>query len=599
MPARPVMTIDILLVTIILLTALTLLVTERLSLDLTALGIMVALMATGLLAPREAVAGFANPAPLTVGALFIVTRGLVRTGALTFLTRLLTDLTRGRARLILLFSLMMVGVLSAFINNTPVVVMMLTVVIALSGRFSLSPARFLMPLSFASILAGTTTLIGTSTNIIVSDQAMARGLEPLGMFELAPVGVPLAVAGVVLLFLLADRLLPRTHTPILHGDSGAKHKYIAELTIPPDSVHVGQEVVTALQKEFPEVEVHEVFQGERICYPETDYCTLTGGDVVLLSATATDLVGILGSKNAELPLVAGKSMAKPYELNAQIVEAIVPPDSHMLGRSIKDTVLGAAEDVVVIGAQRRRHHFREGQMGSLRLKTGDILLVQCGPQSLQWLRDDSELIIVEDTVPPVANRQRSPVALLIFLAMVSVAAFGLVNILTAALTAAFLMVLTGCLKLHEAYDAVDVPVLMLIIGTIALGAALTVTGAADLYARGFLSLFQGFGPHGVLTALIVLTSLLSHVLSNNSTAVLLVPIGLATAAAMGVDARPFIVGICFGASACFATPIGYQTNLLVYGPGGYRFTDFVRLGMVLNVVVWVGASLLIPRFWSF
>ena len=593
------MTIEIIIVTMILLVALVLLISEKLSLDLTALGIMVALMVTGLLAPRDAVAGFANPAPLTVGGLFIVTRGLVRTGALSFLTTLLTRLTRGKPRLILFYSLLLVGLLSAFINNTPVVVMMLTVIIALAGHFSLSPARFLMPLSFASILAGTTTLIGTSTNIIVSDQAVAGGQAPLGMFELARAGLPLAVVGVVLLFLLSDRLLPRTRTPILRRDKGAKHKYIAELTIPAGSPHVGREVVSTLKKTYPDVDVHEVLQGERVCFPETDYCRLASGDVILLSATAADLVSIINKKDAQLPLLAGRSMANPYDPNTAIVEAIVPPDSHMLGRRIKDTVLGAADDVVVIGAQRRRHNFREKDMGGLRLKTGDILLVQCGPGSLQWLRDDSELIIVEDNVPNPANRKRAPVALAIFLAMVGVASLGVANILTAVLAAAFLMVLTGCLQLHEAYDAVDVPVLMLIIGTIALGAALTATGAADLYASGFLSLFEGLGPRGVLAALIILTSLLSHVLSNNSTAVLLVPIGLATASAMNVDPRPFLVGICFGASACFASPIGYQTNLLVYGPGGYRFMDFVRLGMVLNVVVWIGAPLLVPLFWSF
>ena len=595
----PIMTLEITLVTLILLAALALLVSERLSLDLTALGIMVALMITGLLTPRQAVAGFANPAPLTVGALFIVTKGLVRTGGLSFLTRLLTRLTGGSHRLILLFSLLLVGVLSAFINNTPVVVMMLTVILALAGRFHLAPGSYLMPLSFASILAGTTTLIGTSTNIIASDLAVESGQPALGMFELARVGVPLALVGGALLFFLSDRLLPRTHTPILNSASGGRQRYIAELTIPADSDHVGREVVESLRQEYPGVEVHEVFQGERICYPETESCTLAGGDVVLLSATAEDLVSILGSKTASLPLVAGKRLAKPYEVDARLVEAIVPPDSHLLGRRIGDTFLGAAEDIVVIGAQRRRLHYTEGKMARLRLRVGDILLVQCSQQSLQWLRDDSDLIIVEDKVPPVANRRRAPIALSIFAVMVTLAATGLLDILPAALAAAFLMVASRCLQLHEAYDAVDVPVLMLIIGTIALGAALTATGAAELYARGFLSLFAGLGPQGVLVALIVLTSLLSHVLSNNSTAVLLVPIGLATAAALQVDPRPFVVGICFGASACFATPIGYQTNLLVYGPGGYRFTDFMKLGMVLNVVVWVGASLLIPRFWAF
>ena len=226
------MTPDILIVTIILLATLVLLVSERLAVDLVAIGIMVALMVTGVLTPREAVAGFANPAPLTVGALLVATKGLVRTGALDFLTRMMVTVTGGDSRRILAFGIVLVGLLSAFINNTPVVVLMLSVVIVLCGRFDLSPSRFLMPISFASILAGTTTLIGTSTNIIVSDQATLAGLAPLGMFELARVGVPIALVGGVLLFLLSDRLLPQIHTPILHGDRGEKHKYIAELTIP-------------------------------------------------------------------------------------------------------------------------------------------------------------------------------------------------------------------------------------------------------------------------------------------------------------------------------------------------------------------------------
>jgi di/tricarboxylate transporter len=593
------LTIEILIVTIILLTALVLLISERLPFDLTAIGIMVALMVSGILTPRQAVAGFANPAPLTVGALFVVTKGLIRTGGLVFLTRLMTSLTRGRPRVILLVSLVLVGILSAFINNTPVVVLMLSVILALCGRFNLSPARFLMPISFVSILAGTTTLIGTSTNIIVSDLVSSAGLAPIGMFELAKVGVPVALVGAFLLFLLSDRLLPRTHTPILHHDTGVQHRYIAELAIPSESAHIGQDPVAALRKDYPGVEVHEVIQGPRICYPETDICTIGGGDVLLVSATAAELVGILGHGHAVLPVLAGQTMAAPYDRDSQIIEAIVPPESPLRGRRIADTYLGLDEGVLVLGAQRRRVHYTEGKMSHLRLNVGDILLVQCSATRIDRLRAETGLLIVEDTVPPVTNRSKAPIALAIFLAMVLAAALGVTNILTAALTASFLLLVTGCLNLHEAYKAVDVPILVLIIGTIALGAAMTASGAADLYARGFLNLFQGAGPHAVLVSFIILTSLLSHVLSNNSTAVLLVPIGIATATALNVDPRPFVVGICFGASACFATPIGYQTNLLVYGPGGYRFMDFLRLGMVLNLVVWVIAGVLIPRFWAF
>ncbi len=590
---------DILIVSVILLVAIALLVSERLPMDITAIGIMVALMLTGLLTANQAIAGFANPAPITVGALFVVTKGLTRTGALSNLTRLVGKSTGGKPDRILMVTVFLVGLFSAFINNTPVVVLMLSVVLAVSGRFNLSPARFLMPISFASILAGTTTLIGTSTNIIVSDQATQLGLAPIGMFELTRVGLPIALVGGLLLILLSERLLPRPRTPMLHHDRGEKHRYIAELAIPHDSAHVGEDVAAALKKKHPDIEIFEVLQGTRICYPGTDQCTLGGGDVVLVGATASDLIEILSGKDATMPLVAGEAIAQPYDQDAQIVEAIIPPDSPLLGRRLAETFLAAADDITVIGAQRRRVHYSERKMNRLLLDVGDILLIQCSAYRLQRLRRESELIVVEDVVRSLENRRRAPIALAVFTAMVTVASLGLVNVLTAALAAAFLMLVTGCLRPREAYDAIEVPVLVLIIGTIALGTALTATGAADLYARGFLSVFQGAGPKTVLAAFIVLTSVLSHFLSNNATAVLLVPVGVATAAALGVDARPFVVGICFGASACFATPIGYQTNLLVYGPGGYRFTDFVRLGMVLNLVVWIGASLLIPLYWSF
>ncbi len=593
------MTPEIIIVSLILLAALALLVSERLPYDLTALGIMVVLMATGILTPRQAVNGFANPAPLTVGALFIVTRGLIRTGGLLFLTRLMAAATRGRPRRILLLSLLLVGILSAFVNNTPVVVLMLSVILGLSGRFDISPARFLMPISFISILAGMSTLIGTSTNIIVSDLAAEAGLAPIGMFELARVGAPAALLGGALIFLLSDRLLPRTHIPIFHTDRSERHRYIAEVVIPEGSRLLGSAAQEAICRDHPRIEVHEVLRESRVLYPETDDCTLTAGDLVLLSATAEELVDMLGRGSVALPTTGGVDLPEPYDLDTQIVEAIVTPESRLVGRRLANTRLGRDEDLHVLGMQRLRTHYSEQRLESLRLHVGDILLVQGQGLGLQRLRTDFDLIVVEDTVPRIVNRSRAPMALGIFVVMVAVAALSLVNILTAALAAAFLMVVTGCLSMHEAYKAIDVPVLMLIIGTIAMGAAITASGAADLYARGFLGVFQSLGPHAVLAAFIVLTSLLSHVLSNNSTAVLLIPIGIATASAMGVDPRPFVVGICFGASACFATPLGYQTNLLVYGPGGYRFSDFLRLGMVLNVVVWVMASLLVPRFWPF
>jgi len=591
--------VDIVLVSVILVGAIALLASEKLPVDLTAIGIMVALMVTGLLAPREAVAGFANPAPLTVGALFVVTKGLTRTGMLGFLNRLIVHSTGGKPRRIMALTLLMAGLLSAFINNTPVVVLLLSVLLAVSGRFGHSPAQFLIPLSFISILAGTTTLIGTSTNIIVSDLAAGAGLAPLGMFELTKLGLPLAILGGLLLMLLARRLLPQTQIPIYHHGETERTKYISELLVPETSALVGQSATHALRDRAPRAEVFEVLRGDHVLYPQTDDCTLQADDLLLVGATAAELVDLLGGKDVTLPTVDGRTLDNPYDRKSQIIEVVVPPESPLLGRQVGDTSLARRADLFVIGMQRRRTHYSQRQLSRLRLDVGDILLIQCSTRHILRLRAEGEVIVVEDVVRTLENRRKAPVATTVFAAMVLAATLGWLDILTAALGAAFLMLLTGCLKPREAYDALDLPVLVLIIGTLALGRALDTTGAADLYASGFLSLFDGAGPHGVLAGFIILTSLLSHILSNNSTAVLVTPIALATAASLGVDPRPFIVGVCFGASACFATPIGYQTNLLVYGPGGYRFTDFTRLGMVLNVLVWVGASVFIPRFWPF
>ncbi len=588
---------DIVLVSVILAAAVVLLASERLPVDLTAIGVMVALMVTGLLTPRQAVAGFANPAPLTVGALFVVTKGLTRTGTLSFLDRLIVHSTAGKPRRILALTLLLAGLLSAFVNNTPVVVLMLTVLLAVSGRFGISPGQFLIPLSFISILAGTTTLIGTSTNIIVSDLAMGAGLEPLGMFELSRLGVPLALIGGLLLMLLSRRLLPRTHIPMYHHAKSECTKYISELYVPDDSSLVGEDATTALTDRASDLEVYEVLRGDHVLYPQTDDCTLAGGDLVLVGATADELVDLLEGKDVTLPTIGGKTLDNPYDRDSQIVEVVIPPESRLLGRRLADTSLSRTENLHVIGMQRRRTHYSERQMSRLWLDVGDILLIQCGTRQLAGLRAAGDVIIVEDVVRSLENRRKAPVAGVIFAGMVAAATLGWLDILTAALGAAFLMLLSGCLKPREAYDALDLPILVLIIGTLALGTALAATGAADLYARGFLTLFEGLGPRGVLAGLIVLTSLLSHFLSNNSTAVLVTPIALATAASLDVDPRPFVVAVCFGASACFATPLGYQTNLLVYGPGGYRFTDFVRLGMVLNLLVWIGASVMIPQIW--
>ena len=593
------MTPDVIIVSAILLLAVILLVSEKLPVDVTGLGIIVALMVVGLLSPSEAVAGFANPAPLAVGALFVVSRGLMRTGALNFVTATTIKFTNGSSKRLLLISLVLVGTLSAFLNNTPVVILFMSIVMAACMRFGFAPSKILIPLSYISILAGTCTLIGTSTNILVSDTAASLGAEPIGMFELSQLGVPIAIVGGIFMFLFANKLMPNHASPFSEQDEGPD-LYLAELKITPDSSLIDFAPAGTPHPKYESLKVFEVFRDDHIYDVNTDRVVIQEGDRILAKASADCLTAILNNEDAATPSCSSKGFECPHLTDTQLVELLVPVGSSMRGVKLDDFYLSNDLDAGIIGLLRRHQHYSWRQSHGKKLRYGDVLLVHLKPDALDRIRNEDSFVVLNDNViKDITNRRRAPLAIGLFLVMIATVASGMTNILTGSFACAFAMIITGCLSLREAYKAVDVKILVLIIGTIALGLAMQKTGADMVYAKAFLGLFAGAGPQGILAAFIILTSLLSHFLSNNSTAVLLVPVGMATAATLGVDPRPFIIGIAFGASACFATPIGYQTNLIVYGPGGYTFLDFVRLGLPMVIISCGAASLFIPTFWSF
>ena len=589
----------IVLVSVVLAVAIVLLITEKLPLDMTALGIIVVLMLLGLLAPREAVAGFSHPAPLTVGALFVISRGLMRTGALDVITTRLIRVVRGRSRTVLGLSLLLTAVFSAFLNNTPVVILFISIVMAICCEYSLSPSKFLIPISFMSILAGTTTLIGTSTNIIVSDLAVGAGHDPIGMFELATLGLPIAAIGGLFLYLFSDRLLRAHKEPICELAHSDRQRYISELQVPAGSSLVGKTPTEGFCEQYPDLELFQVLRGSAVLEATEPGVLLEERDVLLVKGTARQLVGVLDQEIAVLPKGKDGTVARPYDLRSLIVELVVPPGSELVGRRLDRVVADLDPRLHLLGVKRRKVHFSERQLTGVRLTVGDILLVQSPAELMDRLRTGGEFIVIDDVVASIIDRRKAPIALGIFAAMVVAATSGVLDILAASLAAAFAMLVSGCLRPRDAYRSLDVRVLLLIVGTLALGAALQETGAADLYAFAMLKLVSGASPWVVLSAMIALTSLLSLFLSNNSTAVLLMPIALSVASGLDVDPRPFVVGLCFGASACYATPMGYQTNLLVYGPGGYSFMDYVRVGVPLNVLVWLAASIFVPLIWPF
>jgi di/tricarboxylate transporter len=584
------------IVTCILVVTLYLLISEKIPMDLTAIGVMVALIITGILTPGEAVAGFSNPAVITVGAMFLISRAMVRTGAVSAIGGKVMDWAGGRPWLALLLVLLMVGVASAFINNTPVVVLFIPVVMGMGCRLGISPAKFLLPISYVSILAGTCTLIGTSTNIIVSDLAVRYGYSAIHMFELSRVGLPIALVGIFMVLVLAPRVMPDLFNPACELDNAQQRRYLAEVAVPKGSPLAGKSPCSDLQKKFPGLEVLQVIRYSHIFHPCRDPVAIAPDDLLLVKGSPNTLMQLLNDKGVELPLSeSGLQFEGPEK--AIVVELIIVPQSRLVGRRIRESRLMRTRDIHVLAVERSGLHYTEKQVKDIRLKIGDILLVWCLADKLDELRGRSDWIMVDDVHHEIEHKHKGPLAGVIFGGLVVAATGGLADIMVCALTGVLLMMLTGCLPLREAYRALQSNVLMLIVGMLALGAAMDKSGASRFYADLFLYALQGWSPTFILGGIILLTSISTQILSNNATAVLLLPIAISAAMRLGVDPRPFIIAVCFGASACFASPIGYQTNLLVYGPGGYRFSDYFRLGIPLNLMVLVLGTLLIPLFW--
>lgn len=590
---------DFWIISLILAGTLYLLITEKISVDLTAVGLIVALVVSGLLTPREAVSGFANPAVITVGAMFVVSRGLMRTGGVEFLGRQVIRVARKNVTAALALILIVVAVASAFINNTPVVILFIPVVMAMCCELGLSPSKFLIPVSYASILAGTCTLIGTSTNIIISDLSAQYGYGSISMFELGAVGVPVAVCGIIFMLFAAPRLLPGLANPICQLRDGEHRKYLAELKIHAESNFVGLHPLEVSSGKYEGLEVIELIIHEEIYQPRRDRKTIEPESILLVKGSLNDLVALLHEEGVELPFRENGLSLGAQKDAPIVVELLIAPGSSLHGSRLHNTRLGNDKDINIIAVKRQGHHLGERTLYNLRLKTGDILLIWCSSSKLDALRSERDYLIIEDVYEEIVHKRKAAWAVINFIGMIATASLGLADIMTCALIAAFLMIVTGCLQMRDAYRSLQGDVLLLIAGTIALGIAMEKSGASTVYADAFLGLFHGLPPTAVLGGIIVLTSISTQLLSNNATAVLLLPVAISTALGIGVDPKPFIIGVCFGASACFASPLGYQTNLMVFVPGGYRFIDYLRLGIPLNLFI-VGAGMtLIPLFWPF
>ena len=573
-----------------------LLVCTRISADVVFLGGLTLLLATSILEPGEALKGLANEGMVTVGVLFVVVAGLRETGAVTWLV----DRLLGRPQSVLGAQVRImapVSVLSALLNNTPVVAMMIPGITDWARKRGLSVSKLLLPLSYAAILGGTCTLIGTSTNLVVNGLYKSEypELSGLGMFEITKVALPCAVLGMTYLLLFSRWLIPDRRPAISTTDD--PREYTVEMLVEPNSGLVGQTIEQAGLRHLSGMYLAEIDRSGRILPAVGPQERLEAGDRLVF-------VGVVESV-VDLQRIRGLTPAtdQVFKLDAPrsercLIEAVVSDSCPLIGMTIRDGQFRSVYNAAVIAVARNAQRIQK-KIGDIMLQSGDTLLLEANPAFATQQRNSRDFFLVsriENSRPP--RHDRAVIAWGILLAMVGVVTLQLVSLMTAAMVAAGLMVLTRCCRATEARANVDWSVLLVIAATFGIGEALKKTGAAGAMATHLVDL-AGEDPWLTLAAIYFVTMLFTEMITNNAAAVLVFPIAIAAAAELDVNVMPFIITIMMAASASFSTPIGYQTNLMVYGPGGYRFVDYLRVGIPLNLLMWITTVLLVPRIWSF
>jgi di/tricarboxylate transporter len=562
--------------------------------ELAALAACSILLLSGVLTPAEVFPLFGSEALVTVGAMFVLSAALEQTGVIDAASRVLQALPGKTERAVLLLVLPPVLAISAFVNNTPVVIVFLPILITLARKRNLAASKLLMPLSFTSILGGSLTLIGTSTNLVASSAGQRLGLQPIGMFELAPVALVLAAVGLGFLFIFAPRLLPRRETATSILEETAERRFITEAFISEGSPLIGRTARDAIAGPLRQGRLLELIRHGEAQGGQPGKLPLEAGDLLRISLPTSAVTALHDQAGVEVdPTASGLAMGRREE--ARIVECVVTPLSKLIGHTLAEANLARR-----FGARALALHRRGLNVGPKReetlLDTGDVLLMEVDNDALARVQKSTDLLLLAGGRRAFRLNRRA-LAVGIGVAVVIVGALQIVPVTVAALIGAVVVVAAGCVDPEEAYRAIDWPCLFLIAGMLALGAALEKTGAAALLAGSLVHVVMPMGPWFTLSLVILITSVLTNFLSNNAVAALLVPLAVQSAHVMGTNPRAFLVAVTLGASACFATPIGYQTNTLVFTSGGYRFSDFLRLGLPLNLLHWIIASFLIPLFW--
>ena len=556
-----------------------------------------ALVATGLVRGNEAISGFGNPATITVACMLVLSYGVQRTGALNFAATRIIQFAAG-SELKLLFSILItVGVLSAFVNNTAAVAIFLPLTLSVARKKNLDASKFLMPMSFAAMFAGTCTLVGTSTNLLVAQLFQDHGGSAIGMFDFAPMGLIFFAAGMLYLLTVGRRLLvPRRTAESLTEDYQLRH-FVTELILRPNSPLLGRTVEEAALSETFDIQAIEIIRGEKRLLPSEKDARLQQGDILLVQGRSDSFLEMRDTAGVDLRALTVDDRFLEQD-NLLLVEAFVSPNSRLVDSTLKEVDFRSTYKANALAIRSHGRTIRQ-RIETVRLEHGDSLLVLTDRRQLGVLRRTQDFLVLEELPQTRLRKDKLPWALGIFVGIILAASFGVLNILEASILGTALMLLTRCIRSQEIYANLHWQTIVMLGCLIPLGTAMETTGTARFMAEYLVEELQAFGPTAVLSGLYLVTTVLTSLMSNNATGVLMLPIAISLGEALGTRLEPFVFCVMFAASASFITPMGYQTNTFVFGPGGYKFSDFLRVGTPLNLLFWILGTLFIPVFWPF
>ncbi len=555
------------------------------------------------LAPERLLRGFANPALITLLALLVIGQGISQTGILDRGARLALDMGKGRHDLSIILVLLVVLLVSGFLNNIPVVVIFIPVMQALAVRIGESGSKVMMPLSFAAVLGGMTTLVGSSSNLLVNGALIELGEQAFGFFDFTLSGLVLAGVGFVYVAVIAPRLLP-SRAPLAESlFSGAGKQFIAQISVSADSRLVGARAFGGLFKDLPDMTLRMIQRNEKAILPPFEDYTVKPGDVLVVAATRKALTEFLAQDAGLLypDLGDGREAAdqdSPWDGNErEIAEAMIAPGSRMIGQTLSKTGFRYKTHCIVLGIQRRSRMIR-ARLTDIRLNAGDVLLVQGDPADIAALLGRTDVILIESSKAALPALHHAKMATGILLAIVVLTASGVLPIVIPAVLGAMAMVLLGAINIGQAARALDSRIVTMIPAALAFGAALNETGGATYLAGVMIDLVNSRDPVVVLSTFFLAMAILTNIISSKAMAVLFTPIALDLALALGAPPEPFVLAVLFAANCSFASPLGYETNLMVMAPGHYTFADFVRAGLGLIFVVWGTFTLFIPWYYG-